>query len=79
MIDLWKSEQFREVIDELANGIQWYFQPPSAPHFGGLWESSVKRVKTHIKRVIGSTILTFVEFSNPSRGMCKFTSINSVI
>ncbi|XP_050315358.1 uncharacterized protein LOC126749716 [Anthonomus grandis grandis] len=52
------------ISDKLANqGIQWNFIPPRAPHFGGLWESSVKSVKFHLKRVVGSLSLTFEDFS----------------
>ncbi|GFY06770.1 integrase catalytic domain-containing protein [Trichonephila clavipes] len=36
--------------------------PPLSPHFGGLWEVGVKSVKFHLKRVVGSTNLTFEEF-----------------
>ncbi|KOC59254.1 hypothetical protein WH47_12564 [Habropoda laboriosa] len=35
--------------------------PPHSPHFGGLWESAVKSVKHHIKRVIGDQRLTYEE------------------
>ena len=45
------------------HGIKWSFIPPSAPHFGGLWESGVRSVKFHLRRVIGGTILNFEEYS----------------
>lgn len=42
--------------------ISWHFIPPNAPHFGGLWESGVKRVKYHLQRVLGNVTLTYEEF-----------------
>ncbi|CAB0030524.1 unnamed protein product [Trichogramma brassicae] len=41
----------------------WHFNPPSSPHFGGLWESGVKSVKYHLKRMVGDRSFTFEEFS----------------
>jgi len=42
------------VTSEIKNGnINWHFIPPAGPHFGGIWEASVKSVKFHLKRVIG--------------------------
>lgn len=53
-----------KITKELTNKqISWHFIPPRSPHFGGLWESSVKSVKTHIKKVIGEALLTFEEYS----------------
>lgn len=43
--------------------IVWNFIPPEAPEFGGLWESSVKSTKFHLKRILKDTPLTFEEFS----------------
>ncbi|XP_044598636.1 uncharacterized protein LOC123274906 [Cotesia glomerata] len=48
----------------LANdGTQWLFNPPSAPHFGGKWESGVRSTKHHLCRVIGEQQLTYEEIS----------------
>ncbi|XP_011859019.1 PREDICTED: uncharacterized protein LOC105556532, partial [Vollenhovia emeryi] len=41
--------------------IQWSFIPSYSPHIRGLWEAAVKSAKTHLKRVIGDTLLTFEE------------------
>lgn len=52
----------QDVHDFLVNqSISWHMIPPSAPHFGGLWESAVKSAKKHLYRVIGDTRLTYEE------------------
>lgn len=48
-------------VDLEKEGIEWHFNPPAAPHFGGIWESAVKSMKHHLKRVISDHKLTNTE------------------
>ena len=57
------SSYMQKLVGLLADeGTTWKFNPPGAPHFGGIWEAAVKSVKHHINRVLGSTKYTFEEF-----------------
>lgn len=64
-------------------GITWRFDPPVCPHWGGIFEAVVKSAKTHLRRVIGETILTFEELTTVfakveavlnSRPLCPLSS-----
>ncbi|UYV65812.1 hypothetical protein LAZ67_3005513, partial [Cordylochernes scorpioides] len=56
-------DQMSEIAEILANdGTEWKFNPPGAPHFGGLWEAGIKCFKYHFRRIIGETLLTYEEF-----------------
>ncbi|XP_014229554.2 uncharacterized protein LOC106654274 [Trichogramma pretiosum] len=58
------QKQPKKLARMLSNeGTEWRFNPPAAPHFGGIWEAAVKSTKFHLKRIIGDTRLTFEEFS----------------
>jgi hypothetical protein len=56
-----------------SNKVNWHFNPPASPHFGGLFEAAVKVAKTHLVRVIGDQSLTFEELST------VFTRIEAVL
>jgi len=63
--------------------IKWKFIPPRSPHWGGLWESNIKSAKHHLKRIVGSTPLTYEQFDTVisqieailnSRPLCPFSN-----
>ncbi|XP_018318380.1 uncharacterized protein [Mycetomoellerius zeteki] len=65
MYVLFNSEAHKERINSFASDhrITWHFIPPAAPHFGGLWESTVKLFKHHFRRVIGDSLFTHEELN----------------
>ncbi|XP_071576788.1 uncharacterized protein [Temnothorax nylanderi] len=62
---LLNSEEHKNLITRYASErrITWHFIPPAAPHFGGLWEATVKLFKHHFKRVVGDSLFTFEELN----------------
>ncbi|XP_071057301.1 uncharacterized protein [Onthophagus taurus] len=57
------SKEWKHIAGILSDdGTQWRFNPPAAPHFGGKWEAGVRSVKTHLKKIVGATLLTYEEF-----------------
>ncbi|XP_052739060.1 uncharacterized protein LOC128198325 isoform X8 [Bicyclus anynana] len=49
--------------DLSTHGINFKTIPPYTPHMGGLWESAVKSVKHHLKRILNLTHLTYEEMA----------------
>ncbi|XP_062538907.1 uncharacterized protein LOC134207198 [Armigeres subalbatus] len=61
---LQNSDHRDKVSKECAEeGIHWHFSPPSAPHFGGLWEAAVRSAKNHLIKVIGETLMSPEDFN----------------
>ena len=68
-IGKWNIESIGRAAEQ--KGIKWHFSPPSAPHFGGIWEHMVHPTKTALYAILGdqvtpgeilSTVMAEVEF-----------------
>ncbi len=60
-----EDQKVQRIVSQFCTSqrIQWKFIPERAPNFGGLWESTVKSMKYHLKRVTANVKLTFEECS----------------
>lgn len=57
----WQNDKIVEYLS--LNAIEWHNITPYAPHHGGIWESMVKIVKTHLRKMAGAHLFTFEELA----------------
>lgn len=59
------AEQYNiKIAQELSTVMtKFHFNPPYSPWMEGIWERGVSSIKYHLKRTIGDTILSYVEFT----------------
>ncbi|XP_060596964.1 uncharacterized protein LOC132750911 [Ruditapes philippinarum] len=54
-IQLWNNSRLTKFCQQRE--IKWHFNPPYAPHMGGVWERLVRSAKTALKSVIREQLL----------------------
>jgi hypothetical protein len=52
----WNKGKINEEM--VQQEVEWHFNPPAAPHFGGVWERLVQSCKRAIRAVVGKQTLT---------------------
>lgn len=63
-----------KINDAVCNqGIKWHFNPPAAPHFGGVHEIMIKAAKRSVSAILGNADITDEEL------MTAFTGAESLI
>lgn len=77
------NKESTTILENLSTvSCQWHFIAPSSPHMGGLWESAVKSMKHHFRRIVANssldyeqatTLLAQIEATLNSRPLCKLS------
>lgn len=65
LFDLLQSQVLNDKVNEFCQprGIKWSFNPPKAPHQGGIWEANVKCMKSHLCKTLNESYLTYEELN----------------
>ena len=65
-----ESDEIKAFVAD--NMIAWRFIPPYSPNFGGIWESGVKSVKSHLRKTFSDTVLSIEEYST---ALCQIEAL----
>ena len=65
LTEFMQERENHEVIPDFcsSHAVEWRFIPERTHHFGDLCEAAVKSLKTHQRKIIGETKLTFEELT----------------
>lgn len=65
LFNLLQSQILSDKVNEFCQprGINWNFNPPKAPHHGGIWEANVKCMKSHLHKTLNESYLTYEELN----------------
>ena len=58
----------------LQQGVNWIFQPPSASHFGGIWEREIRTVRKVLNALLNEQIVKLTD-ERLSTLMCEIEAI----
>ena len=65
LVKFLENQKTQQTISQFCTSqrIEWKLIPERSPYFGGLWESCVRNLKYHLKRVVSQVKLTFEKYS----------------
>ena len=60
-------DQDRIMASTANKGVKWHFNPPHAPHFGGVFETMVKSAKRRLVQYLAQQILQMKNYYQHSQ------------